>query len=157
MRRSNKQRSHSSSNNAAINQSHLVFLNNGRQPSQGNADSKDPAMQMMVTNGAKGFNQLSQHGRNNRIGDTTGSRKQEEFTRDQKLQQAENAIQDQYAQAIQQNEGFNMTSSFRNGKHNHSMSNPQAPAPTHHYEKMRNSYQSPSNKYVTTDMKAANF
>lgn len=82
MRRNNKQRSHSSSNNAGINQSNLVFLaGGGRNP---NSQSRDP-------------NQNDPRG--NSRGDHQGppdksNRRHQDFLKDQKMQAAEIAIAD---------------------------------------------------------------
>ena len=67
----NKQRSHSSSNQAAINQSNIVFV--------GNQAEKDKS-----------------HNRNN-SDIQNGARRHDEFIKEQKMQAAEHAITDQYA------------------------------------------------------------
>lgn len=114
--------------------------------------------------------QISSHGRNN-SSDVQGRGRHDEFLKDQKLQAAENAIADQYATAMlsgiggrgqfmtnTNEEGESMAAigalsqSYRNvgavhQKHNshHTMSN--SNQSTNQYERVRNSYQSPTNKF----------
>lgn len=114
LRRSNKQRSHSSSNNAGINQSNIVFIGtqgNGSQVNQqsqgiyGSADGPNGAMIAISNKHLQ--KQIQGHGRNNSdihaAGGASGhGQRQQEFIKDQKLAAAESAIADQYASSMLQ-------------------------------------------------------
>lgn len=111
---------------------------------------------MIVTNSGQGHHYMQGHGRNN-SSDIQNSKRHEEFIKDQKLQAAENAIQDHYAASMfttnqrgPDEDGMQqmgpLTQSFRNVgvtgvKQHHSQQNQQMlPNQQTHYEKMRNSY-----------------
>lgn len=114
LRRSNKQRSHSSSNNAGINQSNIVFIGtqgNGSQVNQqsqgiyGSADGPNGAMIAISNKHLQ--KQIQGHGRNNSDIHAAGAasghgQRQQEFIKDQKLAAAESAIADQYASSMLQ-------------------------------------------------------
>jgi hypothetical protein len=121
LRRSNKQRSHSSSNNAAINQSNIVFIGNTQSspgPPQahqnqaaghysGTGDAPNGAMIAMSSKQYPG--KIQTHNRNN--SDSLNhphdqrAHRQHDFVKDQKMMVAETAIADQYAAAMLANHG----------------------------------------------------